>query len=563
MGPRQSRKKGRRHRGADEKKMRLEGFACFFSPQYLVIGRNIAKFLSVEDLVAFMRVSDKFESFVSENAGVRNMFVKKAQLLSAKDLVELMRSNVQFESFVLENAGVCKMFVGKARVECAGEIIISSKYDFPLNYILDDMANEVDEDKRKMKVSAMIFKMHVQFWNRPMKRAHGHDPNDLTMFDPRISKTTTTNDFTKNFKRLLRLCTDSEFAGILFFLEKRLHLDAFPDSVSLFWYDMIRILFKHLENISHVFKPLGQTALHFLARHTNYLFRTDLEYHRRHVNIIRTLCRNMTNEHVALQNTNGHTPLHMVVIPYSDDGIAEVVRILCRNMTKEQIALTNIFGQTPLQLLNFGYSYNSAKSEVTRILCRNMTQEQIGQGDLRGARSPLHIASSYLNAACVRMLCRYMTQEQIGSKDILGQTALHVAVKRKRRPPEAIGRMHIAAGRENAEIVNILCQNMTTEQIGHRDDCGMSPLDLACSEHYVECIRILCQGMSREQIGSKNKFGHTALDIARYEMSYFEDDRQDGYVFFPQRTKKRFYEKEKEIVEILSQYKVGGKWRGV
>ena len=104
--------------------MLLEEFTCFFSPQYLIIGLNIIKFLSIKDLVKFMQVSKQFESFVLENAGVRNMVIEKAQFLGIKDLVELMRFNEQFESFVLENAGFCKMFVKKAQVECTGEFII-------------------------------------------------------------------------------------------------------------------------------------------------------------------------------------------------------------------------------------------------------------------------------------------------------------------------------------------------------------------------------------------------------------------------------------------------------
>ena len=521
--------------------MLLERFACFFSPQYLIIGLNITKFLSVKDLVKFMQVNDQFESFVLENAGVRNMVIKKAQFLGIKDLVELMRFNDQFESFVLENAELCKMFVKKAQVECAGGFIIASspKYDFPLNYILcdmSDMANEVDENKRKMKISVMIFKMHVQFWK--WWRSRAHDPSDFTIIDPRILKTNT-DDFTKNFKKLLCFCTDLEFAGILWFLEKRLHIDSYSDSISLFWYDMIWILFQHLENKNHVFMPSGQTMLHFLARHTNYLFRTNLEYYRRHVEAIRTLCHNMTNEQMALQNINGNTPLHMVVMPYSNDGIAEVVQILCQNMTKEQIALKNNYGQTALHILNHGFSHNNTRSEIIQILCQNMTQEQIGQRS-RHRESPLHIASSFLNPACVRILCQYMTQEQIGSTNDFGQTSIHIA----------ISKMYVS-GIENTEIVNILCQNMSQEQIGHRDNCGMSPLDLACSEHYVACVRILCQYMSRQQIGSKNNFGHTSLDITCKEMDYFKDGYEDGIVVFPI-TKKRFY--EKEIVKILRQY---------
>jgi ankyrin repeat protein len=517
--------------------MLLEEFTCFFSPQYLIIGLNIIKFLSIKDLVKFMQVSKQFESFVLENAGVRNMVIEKAQFLGIKDLVELMRFNEQFESFVLENAGFCKMFVKKAQVECTGEfIIVFSEYDFPLNYILDDMVNEVDEDKRKMKVSVMIFKIHVQFWN--WRNPSAHDPSDLAIIDPRILKTTT-DDFTKNFKKLLCFCTDLEFAGILWFLEKELYIDSHPDGISLFWYDMIWILFQHLENKNHVFKPLGQTVLHFLAKQTSYLFHTDLEYHRRHVEAIRTLCHNMSNEQIALQNINGNTPLHMVVMPYTNDGIAEVVQILCQNMTKEQIALKNNYGQTSLHILNYGFCYNNARSEIIQILCQNMTQEQIGQGNhLKG--TPLHIASSFLNPTCIRILCHYMSQEKIGSKNDFGQTSLHIA----------ISNMHVS-GIENAEIVDILCQNMSQEQIGYRDDYGRSPLDLACSEHYVACVRILCQYMSREQIGSKNNFGHTSLDITCKKMNYFEDDCEDGVVIFP-KTKKRFF--EKEIVEILRQY---------
>lgn len=60
-----------------------ETFISFFVHKGLLdIGANIAKHMSAKDLMTFMQVSTDFEDFVMDNADIRWLFIKKAQIES-------------------------------------------------------------------------------------------------------------------------------------------------------------------------------------------------------------------------------------------------------------------------------------------------------------------------------------------------------------------------------------------------------------------------------------------------------------------------------------------------
>lgn len=123
-------------------------------------------------------------------------------------------------------------------------------------------------------------------------------------------------------------------------------------------------------------------------------------------------------------------------------------------------------------------------------------------------RSPLHLACKDVNldVDIVKVLCQYMTKDQIGQADCHGRTALRDACANSNLKVEIIQTLSEAMATEHFGIIDYFCYH------------GRTALQSACKNRYctVEVVEILCQNMSQYQLGlqSTNDYQRTALHYA-------------------------------------------------
>lgn len=116
------------------------------------------------------------------------------------------------------------------------------------------------------------------------------------------------------------------------------------------------------------------------------------------------------------------------------------------------------------------------------------------------ANTPLSYAIEKGTAEIVEVICKNMTPAEIAATDKNGFTYLHLAT----------------LNRSNPSIVDALCKHMTSEQIASQSVSGLTALTIAMLNKDNGIFGALCKHMTSKQISDHGDDISTILEYARH-----------------------------------------------